>query len=78
MAFLLGVVIRRNRGMAKASRLARTSPSAFSILWGEGALSLKVAAAPGSVETETNCGSPEGDYRQFVAQHFLRSRSPDA
>ena len=30
-ALLLGVVVRRNRGMARASRLARTSPMAFSL-----------------------------------------------
>ena len=77
VAFILGVVVRRNRGMAKASRLAKTSPDAFLTLWDEGALSLKLSASE-SHETESVCRSPEGDYKKFVARHFLFSDSRTA
>ena len=62
-AFFVGVAIRRNRGMAKARRLAMADPLAFMHLWDEGALSLTVQ--------DTVCMSPNDDYQKFVAQYFL-------
>ena len=73
VAFGIGVVVRRNRGMAKARRLARHSPEAFLRLWDEGALSL---ASPASEfgEQEAVCMSPQDDFKEFMARRFLRKR----
>ena len=71
VAFLVGVLIRRNRGMAKASRLARADPYAFDRLWTEGALSLKLTESD-PLDHEGECVSPD-DYRKFIARHFLRT-----
>ena len=72
VAFILGVVVRRNRGMAKARRLAKSSPQAFLSLWDEGALPLRVSSSE-SPDQEIVCRSPEGDYKKFMARHFLLS-----
>ena len=66
VTFVAAVWLRRNRGMAKARRLASIDPFAFDRLWDEGALSLRLA---GSVHV---CMSPRGDYRRFIWRHFLR------
>ena len=66
VVLIVGVIIRKKRGMAKASRLAMSDPCAFMRLWDEGALSLKL---PGDGE---GCVSPHDDYRQFVSRKFLQ------
>ena len=73
VVFILGVVVRRNRGMAKARRLARHSPEAFLRLWDEGALSLALPASEFG-EQEAVCMSPQDDFREFMARRFLRKR----
>ena len=65
VTFVAGVWIRRNRGMAKARRLASVDPLMFDRLWDEGALSLRLA---GSAHV---CMSPSDNYRWFVARNFL-------
>ena len=65
---ILGVLIRRNRGRAKARSLAMSDSLAFAHLWDEGALSLK---SPDRAEV---CMSPQDDYRQFMSQNFLLNR----
>ena len=75
VAFTVGVIVRRNRGMARASRLAKADPYAFMRLWDEGALSLRISGAEYGDRRET-CISPDGDYKKFMAWHFLRSNPP--
>ena len=74
VVFGLGVLIRRNRGMANARSLAMSDSLGFARLWDEGALSLK---APDRADV---CMSPQDDYRQFISQNFLlntRAASPN-
>ena len=73
VAFGIGVVVRRNRGMAKARRLVKPSPEAFLTLWDEGALSLALPASEFD-EQEAVCMSPQDDFKEFMARHFLRKR----
>ena len=70
--FVVGVLIRRDRGMARARRLAVTDPLAFAQLWDEGALSLRLTGS------EECCVSPNGDYRLFIFQNFLSPARPKA
>lgn len=65
VALIIGIIIRKKRGMAKASKLAKSDPYAFMRLWDEGALSLKLP------NTDDDCVSPQDDYQQFVARNFL-------
>ena len=73
-AFFVGVVIRRSKGKQKAWDLAVSDAFAFDRLWSEGALSLKMAIVPPSLVGADTCVSPDGDYRQFMAQNFLHAR----
>ena len=72
VVFGLGVVIRRNRGMAKARQLAESNALSFMTLWGEGALSLHILASDRHSDG-VYCQSPSGDYKKFIAHHFLLS-----
>jgi hypothetical protein len=70
---LLGV--SRSRWLsARTRRRALSGASEFERLWDEGALSLKLAITPPSLVGAETCMSPDGDYRQFMAQYFLRAR----
>ena len=51
-----------------------SDPATFDSLWNEGALSLKLAIVSPSWAGSEVCTSPDDDYRQFIAQHFLRKR----
>ena len=70
---LLGV--SRSRWLsARTRRRALSGASEFERLWDEGALSLKLAIAPPSLVGAETCMSPDGDYRLFLSQNFLRVR----
>lgn len=69
---LLGV--RRSMWKGRTRRLAMSDPATFDRLWNEGALSLKLAIVSPSQAGSEICTSPDDDYRQFIAQHFLRMR----
>ena len=62
--FVVGVLVRRNRGMAKARELAMGCPMGFMYLWDEGARSLR------DTHTDEICLSLRDDYCAF-----RRSRS---
>lgn len=69
---LLGVW--RSTWKGRTRRLAMSDPATFDRLWNEGALSLKLAIVSPSRAGSKICRSPGDDYRQFIAQHFLRKR----
>ncbi len=72
VTFVVAVLIRRNRSMSKARRLASADPLMFDRLWDEGALSLRLAGS------EHVCMSPGGDYRLFVWRRCLRRKATPA
>ena len=66
--FFASIEIAKRVLMARARRTAKLSPLAFMKLWDEGALSLKLP------HKDTECISPQGDYRSFMVQHFIGPR----
>ena len=64
--FLAGSIMGFIRGGARVRKLAMSDAYMFDALWHEGALGLELPSGPHCV-----AGSG-GDYRAFVAQHFLR------
>ena len=71
-AFFCGSAIAFILGKRRARRLAMGKPLAFDSLWTEGVLALKLPESD-PLDEEGICVSPDDDYREFVARHFLKA-----